>query len=142
MKIKNFGVPAKPLGFTVNMGKITGAVDTNTSDSDFWHYISQSEELLFVAELGAGINPQCEIFSYPHSVQEEKLLGTAHVGLGSNISFGGNRQGRHLDGVMSKASLSVDRLTILSNGQLNSSLLSEKTLDWLSDYNCLFVGRR
>ncbi|RKY89925.1 hypothetical protein DRQ09_00405 [candidate division KSB1 bacterium] len=104
----------------------------------FINLIDGYPELEYIGEISFGISPYKTIYNYRDSIQEEKILGTAHIGLGSNISFGGRREGRHLDVVFGPCSFTVDELSIIKNGKLNSRLLSDKTIKWLRDFNVLF----
>jgi leucyl aminopeptidase (aminopeptidase T) len=69
------------------------------------------------AEFGIGANDAARINNYP--LEDEKVLGTIHVALGNNLSFGGNNNvALHLDGVVYKASVAIDGRKILENGKL------------------------
>jgi len=70
-----------------------------------------------VAEFGLGTNDAARISGY--SLEDEKVLGTIHLALGNNVSFGGsNNVPIHLDGVVYNASVVVDGMKILDNGRL------------------------
>ncbi|RMF05165.1 aminopeptidase, partial [Candidatus Woesearchaeota archaeon] len=52
-------------------------------------------------------------------LEDEKVLGTAHVALGNNISFGGSvNVPVHIDGVFRKPTVFVDGRKITENGKL------------------------
>jgi len=54
-----------------------------------------------------------------YSLEDEKVLGTIHIGVGNNISFGGdNDVAVHLDAVVFKASVEIDGRVILDRGRL------------------------
>jgi len=60
-----------------------------------------------VAELGIGLNPKARIIGA--TILDEKVLGTAHVALGSNHWFGGGVYSIiHLDQVMRNVTVKVD----------------------------------
>jgi len=70
-----------------------------------------------VAEFGIGTNANAVISGY--SLEDEKVLGTIHIGVGNNISFGGdNDVAVHLDAVVFKASVEIDGRVILDRGRL------------------------
>ncbi len=70
-----------------------------------------------VAEFGIGTNKMAHLSGY--ALEDEKALGTIHVALGNDLSFGGNNNVPiHLDAVIYKASLVIDGRKILENGRL------------------------
>ncbi len=70
-----------------------------------------------VAEVGIGTNPQAKLTGCV--LEDEKKLGTVHVGLGNNISFGGKvAVPCHYDGVLLKPTMEIDGKFILENGEL------------------------
>ncbi len=70
-----------------------------------------------VAEFGIGTNDAARISGY--ALEDEKVLGTIHVALGNNLSFGGeNDVPIHLDAVVYKATVIIDGRKILENGKI------------------------
>jgi len=70
-----------------------------------------------IAEIGIGTNPKAKLTGC--TLEDEKVLGTVHVALGDNISFGGKvSAGCHFDGVLLKPTLIIDGKAILENGTL------------------------
>jgi len=66
-----------------------------------------AERVRKVAELGIGLNPKAKIIGA--TIIDEKVLGTAHVGIGSNYWFGGPiRTIIHLDQVFKNPLLKLD----------------------------------
>jgi len=66
-----------------------------------------AERIRKVAELGIGLNPKAKIIGA--TIIDEKTLGTAHVGIGSNYWFGGPiRTIIHLDQVFKNPLLKLD----------------------------------
>lgn len=62
---------------------------------------------LNVAELGIGLNPKARVTG--NVLEDEKAIGTGHIALGDNISFGGKiRAPCHLDGVFFNPTVIVD----------------------------------
>ncbi len=139
IKVKHLGLSA--LGddaiFEVRQGKIF-PVDDKPAER-FFSLIENDEELYHVGELAFGLCPYDKVFDYPDSIQEEKILGTAHVGLGSNISFGGTRKGRHLDLVFGPATVTVDGKRIIIDGKINQEYLSEESRKWVRARDLLHV---
>lgn len=70
-----------------------------------------------IAEVGIGTNPKAKITGLV--IEDEKVLGTCHVALGKNDSFGGKiNVGIHVDGVMNKPSIWIDEKLIMDKGIL------------------------
>jgi hypothetical protein len=60
-----------------------------------------------ISELGIGLNPKAKIIGA--TIVDEKVLGTAHVGIGSNYWFGGNIYAIiHLDQVFKNPKIEFD----------------------------------
>lgn len=74
-------------------------------------------EARLVAEFGIGCSSAARICGY--ALEDEKVLGTIHLALGNNLSFGGkNDVPIHLDAVVYKATVVIDGRKILDNGQM------------------------
>lgn len=70
-----------------------------------------------IAEVGIGTNPAARVVG--NVLEDEKVLGTVHVALGANASFGGRVQVPcHLDGVMLSPDVWVDGVQLLRKGRL------------------------
>ena len=70
-----------------------------------------------VGEFGIGTNPAARFVGI--TVEDEKILGTAHVAVGRNTGFGGvNLAPIHLDFVVTKPTVHADDVMIMREGQL------------------------
>ena len=70
-----------------------------------------------IAEVGIGMNPKAKIIG--NVLEDEKVMGTVHVALGDNSTFGGKcRAGIHIDGIIKKPTLIADNKIILEDGKL------------------------
>lgn len=70
-----------------------------------------------IAEFGIGTNPGAALTG--ESIEDEKVLGTAHVALGHHLLEGGSQQKKlHLDFVFRKPSVEIDGRLIIKNGKL------------------------
>ncbi|MDQ7793559.1 MAG: aminopeptidase [bacterium] len=77
----------------------------------------QGDDARNLGELGIGTNGKARIIG--HILEDEKVLGTVHVALGANASFGGMVQvACHLDGILKAPSLWVDGRQIMRDGDL------------------------
>jgi len=69
-----------------------------------------------IAEFGIGTNYKAKIIG--NTLEDEKVLGSAHFALGSNASFGGkNKLSFHKDGVIINPTVKVDNKLIIENGK-------------------------
>ena len=70
-----------------------------------------------VAEFGIGTNPKA--ISRGIVLEDEKVLGTAHLAFGNNKSFGGKLDFKiHIDGVFKRPTIWIDNKKIMSDGVL------------------------
>ncbi|MCM8779406.1 MAG: aminopeptidase [Candidatus Omnitrophica bacterium] len=67
---------------------------------------------LNIAEFGIGLNPRAKVSG--NVLEDEKVIGTAHIALGNNLSFGGKVKAKcHLDGVFFKPLVWLDGKKII-----------------------------
>lgn len=91
--------------------KITGAKEIAKQVS------KRGKEGRNIAEVGIGMNPKAKIIG--NVLEDEKVMGTVHVALGDNSTFGGRcRAGIHIDGIIKSPTLLVDDETIMEKGKL------------------------
>jgi leucyl aminopeptidase (aminopeptidase T) len=70
-----------------------------------------------IAEVGIGMNPKAKIIG--NVLEDEKVMGTVHVALGDNSTFGGRvKAGIHVDGIIKKPTLIADDVVIMEDGEL------------------------
>ena len=80
---------------------------TSLSDPNVYH----------VAELGVGLNPLCKLRGAPDD--DEGEFGSAHVACGTNKFMGGTvLAAAHYDVVVRKATLELDGVVVLKNGEI------------------------
>jgi leucyl aminopeptidase (aminopeptidase T) len=80
-----------------------------------------------LAELGVGTNPLAVLSG--NILEDEKVVGTAHVAFGTNVSFGGtNSSAVHIDGVLLKPTIELDGRRLMTDGELLGAR-SEVTFD-------------
>jgi leucyl aminopeptidase (aminopeptidase T) len=76
----------------------------------------KGKEAKNIAELGIGTNEKATPSGSP--LEDEKVMGTVHVGIGDNIIFGGKvKAPLHLDGIMKNPTLVIDGKTVIKNGK-------------------------
>ncbi len=71
-----------------------------------------------VAELGIGTNNRAIISGVV--LEDEKVLGTAHIAFGNNLSMGGSIDvPLHLDGVLIRPTIEIDGRIVLNKGEID-----------------------
>lgn len=70
-----------------------------------------------IAEIGIGTNDKAKLSGL--ILEDEKVMGTAHIALGNNLSMGGKvNVGIHIDGVIKKPDIWFDEKQIMKKGKL------------------------
>lgn len=115
--ISAIGLLKEPIVLTIEKGyvqKITGGEEARQLEEIL---LSYGEKGRNIAELGIGTNDSARIHGL--IVEDEKSLGTIHLGLGNNTIFGGKVEVPvHLDGIIRKPSLEIDGQTIIEKGRM------------------------
>lgn len=69
-----------------------------------------------IAEIGIGTNPKARVIG--NILEDEKVYGTVHIAIGNNLSFGGSIDiPLHVDGIILKPTLEVDRKILIKDGE-------------------------
>ena len=69
-----------------------------------------------IAEFGIGMNPNAILTG--KTLQDEKVKGTIHIALGSNIFFGGTTKSSfHMDGIIKEPTVYIDNTKLMENGK-------------------------
>ncbi len=109
------GILKSPLSFKVK-DSFVYEIEGKQADLVRRRLDEAGEKAYRVAELGIGLNPKAKITGYV--LEDEKMLGTVHIALGNNLSYGGdNDVPLHLDGVILKPDIYVDGKKIMSKGK-------------------------
>ena len=102
--------PDRELERPITLKFIDGGVEEIEGFEDYRYFIEDVFKKLpsarFIAEFGVGTNPKA---SRPDNLLEaEKILGTVHIAIGDNHTFGGlNRVGFHTDYVVFKPTVLI-----------------------------------
>lgn len=108
----------KPIKITVNNGfaaKIEGGKTALKLKKELEKI--KNKNAYNIAELGIGMNDNAKIIG--NVLEDEKVLGTAHIAMGNNASFGGKvNVPIHLDGVFKKPTMEADGKVFMKNGKL------------------------
>ncbi|MBN2620469.1 aminopeptidase [candidate division WOR-3 bacterium] len=93
-------------------GRITRITGNKKLNAVFHTYGSKERTL---CEFGIGTNPKARISG--NVLEDEKVRGSIHVAFGNNLAFGGINDAKiHLDGVVSKPTVWLDKTLIIKNG--------------------------
>ncbi len=118
-------------GSITSIGKVKDEITVEIEEGSVFHIEGESEaEQLnkcisahgegakMVGEFGIGTNDAAIISGNP--LEDEKVLGTIHIALGKNSSFGGSIEvDIHLDCIIKRPSVFIDGEEIMKNGVLN-----------------------
>jgi leucyl aminopeptidase (aminopeptidase T) len=114
------GLLKKPIRFTVRDGFIVGIEGGDPEQVErlksAWE--RQADPNVYnVAEMGIGMNPRCRFTGI--MLEDEGVLGSIHIGTGTNITLGGKVQARsHYDLIMGKPTLRLDGEILIQDGEL------------------------
>ncbi|MDO4542419.1 MAG: aminopeptidase, partial [Bacillota bacterium] len=115
--ITNMGKLKEPITLTFERGNVV-AVKGGTEANDLRSILTKAGKgSNNFAELGIGTNEGAVIIG--DSLNDEKVLGTAHIALGDNMNYGGRVDSDlHLDCVLTGATLYLDDFLIIDNGKI------------------------
>ncbi|MBK5219094.1 MAG: aminopeptidase [Thermoleophilia bacterium] len=114
--IAGVGLLDTPTSLTIRAGHVT---DTTGSDGAALMELltAHGPEATSVAELGIGTNEEAILTG--NILEDEKILGTAHIAFGASAAIGGTVQVPvHLDCVLLEPTVEIDGETIVSGGDL------------------------
>jgi leucyl aminopeptidase (aminopeptidase T) len=114
--IAGVGLLETPVSLTVRGGHLTDA--TGADGAALMELLSvHGADGTSVAELGIGTNEEAILTG--NILEDEKILGTAHVAFGASAAIGGTVQVPvHLDCVLLEPTVEVDGQTVVSAGDL------------------------
>ncbi len=104
--MSGFGILDSPLEFEVRERYVT-SIKGRHAKRLLETLDSVGEKARNIAEFGIGINPEARLIG--NVLEDEKVGGTVHIGLGDNSTFGGDVvAGIHLDGIIKEPQLFVN----------------------------------
>jgi leucyl aminopeptidase (aminopeptidase T) len=114
----SIGKLEQPVRITVKDGFAVGIEGREEAEKLKHALEGHNDKRVFnIAELGIGTNSKAVITG--NTLEDEKVLGTAHIALGNNISYGGSCNAPcHLDGVFTEPTIYVDDRKIMEKGKL------------------------
>ncbi len=111
------GMLDQPISITIKNGFAVKMSGGKQADQLFTMLSRFGKEGLNVAEFGVGTNHAAQIIG--NILEDEKVMGTAHVAFGNNISMGGTfNVGIHVDCVITKPSIYIDDKPLMLDGKL------------------------
>lgn len=80
---------------------------------------SQNDRYVYnIAQFAVGLNPLCTELT-DIMLNDEGVLGTAHIGIGTSSNLGGHtKAATHFDVIICDATISIDGSFIMENGEL------------------------
>ncbi len=110
--IASSGLDHKPITVDVDNGM---AVKTDYSELN--GIFNSIENARLVGEIGIGVNPAARITG--NILEDEKVLGTAHIAFGNNLNFGGTVEAKvHMDGIIRNPTIRIDGVIVEKKGVL------------------------
>ncbi len=114
--IASIGVPGEPVELEVADGHLVNA-SGEEGDRLMALLTEHGPDATSIAELGIGTNEKAELTG--NVLEDEKILGTAHVAFGASAAIGGTIQVPvHLDCVVMRPEVTIDGKTIVRDGEL------------------------
>ena len=114
--IASIGVPGEPVELEVADGHLVNA-SGEEGDRLMALLTEYGPDATSIAELGIGTNEKAELTG--NVLEDEKILGTAHVAFGASAAIGGTIQVPvHLDCVVMRPEVTIDGKTIVRDGEL------------------------
>ncbi len=113
----SLGRLSKPLALKVKDGKVV-SVDGERGEVHAMEQLFERDQTARnIAEFAIGTNPNARLIG--NLAEDKKLLGTVHFAIGDNESLGGHVQSSvHLDGLMLKPTVIVDKRILVENGKI------------------------
>ncbi|MGF7184890.1 leucyl aminopeptidase (aminopeptidase T) [Desulfitispora alkaliphila] len=114
--MSGLGILSEPLEITVEDGYAIAVKGKEASKLEeiFKRYGKDARN---IAELGIGTNDKAKLTGFV--LEDEKVLGTIHVAVGDNSTFGGKVQvASHLDGIITEPTVEIDGEAIIEKGKL------------------------
>lgn len=117
--LPEFGLVREPIRLNIEEGRVFG-IEGGDEAERFEEKLESFDdpEMYRIAELGVGLNPKARLVGHP--LIDEGALGTAHIALGLNFTYGGTiRHAKtHIDCVFRKPTVELDGKLLLKDGEL------------------------
>jgi aminopeptidase len=115
--IASIGLLENPVTLTVKRGRIEEIQGNEEAEELLQILEAADENARCIAEVGLGTNPKATYIG--NLVEDERVRGSGHIGLGRNVHLGGAIESSlHMDATIRKPSIYLDGETIASEGNL------------------------
>ena len=115
--IASIGLLENPVTLTVKGGRIEEIQGNREAEALLRILEAADENARCIAEVGLGTNPKATYIG--NLVEDERVRGSGHIGLGRNVHLGGTIESSlHMDATIRKPSIYLDGETIASEGNL------------------------
>jgi leucyl aminopeptidase (aminopeptidase T) len=115
----DIGVLAEPVSVDVENGfitRISGGRQAEILRNDLASH--DDPNVYNIAELGVGLNPKCRMCGI--MLEDEGVVSTCHIGIGTNITLGGNTKAPiHYDLLMWEPKIEVDGEVVIDGLKVN-----------------------
>jgi leucyl aminopeptidase (aminopeptidase T) len=120
------GLAREPIRIQLRRGAITSIEGGPHAEAFSRYMMSFDQAAMVVGELGIGTNDKARLTG--NILEDEKALGTFHIGFDNNASMGGkNNSMTHNDVVVHAPTLSLDDKLVIRDGHLVESEEEQKT---------------
>ena len=114
--IAGFGLVNTPVEMVIQDGYVTEIRGGSESESLSGLLKNKGLATRNIAELGIGTNKKAILSG--SIIEDEKVMGTAHIAIGDNHTFGGVVEAPlHIDGVIRKPTLAIDGKIVIKDGE-------------------------
>jgi hypothetical protein len=128
-----------PIELTIEGGSVVGIDGGREADAMRRFLDEVGESAYVVAEIALGTNDRA--LHVGIVLEDEKRLGSAHVGLGSSIAFGGlNASPVHIDAIFDRVTARVDGVPLVVDGEPAPDLFRRESLAGLDGRPGPFVA--
>jgi len=119
--IHSIGLLRKPVTLAVKKGRIESIEGDEEAEALQSMLDAADENARCIAEVGLGTNPSATYVG--NLVEDERVRGSGHIGLGRNAHLGGTIESAlHIDATIRKPSIYLDGEMIVSEGSLTIEL--------------------
>ena len=115
--INGIGLLKRPVKWVVKAGRVTDILGREEADKLKDVLKTADENATLIGAFGMGTNPAAKLSGMP--LEDEKVLGTAHLAIGSNHTYGGKiRSQTRITGFFLNPTIELDEKVIMKDGEI------------------------